>query len=161
MRRRRKHGIAESAAGLPLHLFVFDLPHADGADVTPLPYAERHARLERPVGPGDTLRIAEARTVEDPTALPAVFDEAIQGCLEGVVAKKLDAPHQAGARNDNRVKRKRAQAGHLRDTVDLVSSGHLHGRGRAAAFGVGALLVAVYLGWLFTPSGVRFWHSGD
>jgi DNA ligase 1 len=73
-----------------------------------------------------------------------VFDEAIQGGLEGIVAKKLDAPYQAGARNFNWVKLKRAQAGHLRDTVDCVIIGYLYGRGRRAAFGVGALLVAVY-----------------
>jgi DNA ligase 1 len=144
MRRRRKHGIAETAAELPLRLFVFDLLHADGADVTPLPYEERHALLTRLVGAGDTLRVSASRTVEDPAALLAVFDAAIHGGLEGVVAKKLDSPYQAGARNYHWVKLKRVQAGHLRDTVDCVIIGYLHGRGRRAAFGAGALLVAVY-----------------
>lgn len=144
MRRRRKHNIAATAAELPLRLFAFDLLHADGEDVTPRPYAERHAHLERLVGPGNILLMSAARTVDDPAALLAVFDEAVQGGLEGIVAKKLDSPYEAGARNFNWVKLKRAQTGHLRDTVDCVIVGYLHGRGRRAAFGVGALLVAVY-----------------
>jgi DNA ligase-1 len=77
-------------------------------------------------------------------ALTDVFDQAIASGLEGIMAKKPDAPYQAGARNYNWVKLKRAQAGHLRDTVDCVIIGYLTGRGRRAAFGVGALLVAVY-----------------
>jgi DNA ligase-1 len=48
------------------------------------------------------------------------------------------------ARNYNWVKLKRAQAGNLQDTVDCVIVGYIYGRGRRAAFGVGALLVAVY-----------------
>jgi DNA ligase-1 len=61
-----------------------------------------------------------------------------------VVAKKPDSTYQAGARNFNWVKLKRAQARHLQDTVDCVILGYIHGRGKRAAFGVGALLVGLY-----------------
>jgi DNA ligase 1 len=64
--------------------------------------------------------------------------------LEGIVAKRPDSPYQAGARNYNWVKLKRAQAGNLQDTVDGVIVGYIYGRGRRTAFGVGALLVAAY-----------------
>jgi DNA ligase-1 len=64
--------------------------------------------------------------------------------LEGIVAKRPDSPYQAGARNYNWVKLKRAQAGNLQDTVDGVIVGYIYGRGRRTAFGVGALLVATY-----------------
>jgi DNA ligase 1 len=64
--------------------------------------------------------------------------------LEGIVAKRADSPYQAGARNYNWVKLKRAQTGNLQDTVDCVIVGYIYGRGRRAAFGVGALLVATY-----------------
>jgi hypothetical protein len=47
MRRRRKHGIAEAAATLPLRLFAFDVLYADGERVAERPYAERHALLRR------------------------------------------------------------------------------------------------------------------
>ncbi len=144
VRRRRKHGVAEAATALPLRLFAFDVLYADDAPVTARPYAERHALLGRLVHPGDTILVSEARTVETPAALTEVFNAAIAAGFEGIVAKKLDAPYQAGARNFGWVKLKRAQAGHLSDTVDCVVIGYLYGRGRRTAFGVGALLVAVY-----------------
>jgi len=96
------------------------------------------------IGAGDTIQVAAAHPVETPEELLTVFNAAIGAGLEGIVAKKLDAPYQAGARNYTWVKLKRAQAGHLHYTVDCVIIGYLYGRGRRAAFGVGALLVAVY-----------------
>jgi DNA ligase-1 len=144
MRRRRKHGIEDAAASMPLRLFAFDVLYADGKNVMPLPLKERRAVLADLIAPGDTIQVSEARTVGDADALMKLFDEAITAGLEGIMAKRLDAPYQAGARSYNWVKLKRAQAGHLRDTVDCVIVGYMYGRGRRAALGVGALLVAVY-----------------
>ncbi|HWE62895.1 MAG TPA: ATP-dependent DNA ligase [Chloroflexota bacterium] len=144
MRRRRKHGVDTAAAALPLRLFAFDILYADGEIVTGRGYDERHALLMRLVQPGETILISEAHPVDSAAGLTAVFDQAIANGLEGIMAKKPAAPYQAGARNYNWVKLKRAQAGHLRDTVDCVIIGYLYGRGRRASFGVGALLVAVY-----------------
>src|SRR5438045_5923659 len=64
--------------------------------------------------------------------------------LEGVVAKRLDSPYQAGARNFNWVKLKRNTSGELTDTIDVVLVGYYGGKGRRAEFGAGALLAAVY-----------------
>jgi DNA ligase-1 len=144
MRRRRKHGIEDAAASMPLRLFAFDALYADGKNVMPLSLQERRNVLASLVAPGDTILTSEAHTIDDPGALMKIFDEAITGGLEGIMAKKLDSPYQAGARSYNWVKLKRAQAGHLRDTVDCVIVGYMYGRGRRAALGVGALLVAVY-----------------
>src|SRR5919199_1097333 len=144
VRRRRKHGIEETAAELPLRLFAFDVLYADGGSVMERSYSERHATLESMVQGGDTILISEARTTSEPQQLLRVFNDSIQHGLEGIVAKKPDSPYQAGARNYNWVKLKRAQAGNLQDTVDCVIVGYIHGRGRRAAFGVGALLVAAY-----------------
>jgi DNA ligase-1 len=144
MRRRRKHGVAEAAATLPLRVFAFDVLYADGECVAERPYAERHALLGRLIHAGETIQVAPSRTVGTAEELMTVFDAAIGAGLEGIVAKKLDAPYQASARTYTWVKLKRAQAGHLRDTVDCVVIGYLYGRGRRAALGVGALLVAVY-----------------
>jgi DNA ligase-1 len=93
---------------------------------------------------GDTILISESRTTGEPEELLEVFNDSIQHGLEGIVVKRPDSPYQAGARNYNWVKLKRAQAGNLQDTVDCVIVGYLYGRGRRAAFGVGALLVAAY-----------------
>jgi DNA ligase-1 len=143
-RRRRKHGVEAAAAELPLRLFAFDVLYAGGEIVTGRAYRERHDLLGKLIQPGETILLSEASTVETAQALLEVFEVAIGEGLEGIVAKKLDAPYQAGARNYNWVKLKRAQAGHLTDTVDCVIIGYLYGRGRRAGLGVGALLVAVY-----------------
>jgi DNA ligase-1 len=144
VRRRRKHGVEETAAELPLRLFAFDILYADGESVMERSYTERHAMLEDMVQAGDTILISEVRTTGEPEELLKVFNDSIQHGLEGIVAKRPDSPYQAGARNYNWVKLKRAQVGNLQDTVDCVIVGYIYGRGRRAAFGVGALLVAAY-----------------
>jgi DNA ligase-1 len=144
MRRRRKHGIEDAAASLPLRLFAFDVLYVDGQNVMPRPYTERREVLAELIAPGETILTSRAHAVDDQDTLLKLFDEAITEGLEGIMAKRLDSPYQAGARSYNWVKLKRAQAGHLRDTVDCVIVGYMYGRGRRAALGVGALLVAVY-----------------
>jgi len=146
-RRRRKHGVGELAAELPLRLFVFDLLYVSGTDLTPLPYTERRKQLRNLLGETEergVLAAAPAELVSEPEALERFFEQSISQGLEGIVAKKPDAPYQAGARNFNWVKLKRVSAGHIQDTVDCVILGYLYGRGKRAAFGVGALLVGVY-----------------
>lgn len=143
-RRRRKHQVAEMALELPLRLFAFDVMYAEGENLAPLPYTERRERLQALVGPGDTIEVTPSITTDDPKALQTFVLENVQKGLEGIVAKKLDSPYQAGARNFNWVKLKRVQAGHLSDTVDCVILGYVFGRGKRAAFGAGALLVGVY-----------------
>jgi DNA ligase-1 len=131
----------------PLRLFIFDLLYLNGADLTPLPYTERRKQLQALMGETDqrgVLAIAPTELVREPEALERVFEQSIAQGLEGIVAKKPDAPYQAGARNFNWVKLKRVSAGHIQDTVDCVILGYLYGRGKRAAFGVGALLVGVY-----------------
>jgi DNA ligase-1 len=64
--------------------------------------------------------------------------------LEGIVAKRLDAPYQAGARGFHWIKLKRSYKGELSDTIDVVLVGYFHGRGARAQWGIGALLGAVY-----------------
>src|SRR5215217_3361176 len=144
VRRRRKHGVEETAAELPLRLFAFDVLYADGESVMERSYSERHAKLEYAVEAGDTILISQAHTTGEPEELLEVFNDSIQRGLEGIVAKRPDSPYQAGARNYNWVKLKRTQAGNLQDTVDGVIVGYIYGRGRRTAFGVGALLVASY-----------------
>ena len=60
------------------------------------------------------------------------------------MAKRLDSPYQAGARNFNWVKLKRNTSGELTDTVDVVLIGYYGGKGKRAEFGAGALLAGVY-----------------
>jgi DNA ligase-1 len=144
MRRRRKHEVDATAAELPLRLFAFDVLFIDGENVTPKSYVERRDLLDQVIQSGETIVVSETHLVDEAKALTAIFEDAIQNGLEGIMAKKPESSYQAGARSYNWVKLKRAQAGHLADTVDCVVIGYVYGRGRRAALGVGALLVAVY-----------------
>jgi DNA ligase-1 len=95
-RRRRRHGVAALAAALPLRLFVFDAMLLGGEDLTPLPNVERRRRLEAALTEGATLRIAPALVTDDAGVLRAFLLSSVENGLEGVVAKRLDAPYQAG-----------------------------------------------------------------
>ncbi len=81
---------------------------------------------------------------DDASELQKFFDEQIERGLEGVVAKRLDALYEAGGRNYNWIKLKRAYRGELSDTIDVVVVGYLRGRGMRVRLGIGALLAAVY-----------------
>jgi DNA ligase-1 len=153
MTRKRKHGIAEAAARHPLRLFAFDLLYANGRDFLPVPLRERHRRLAAIVHatPRDPVVVTEVHVTDDAGELQAYFDAMIRRGLEGIVAKRPDAPYHAGARNYDWVKLKRAYQSALRDTVDVVLVGYLVGRGKRAAIGIGSLLAAVY-----DPVGDRF-----
>jgi DNA ligase-1 len=88
--------------------------------------------------------VTETRLTHRAGELQEYFDEMVQRGLEGVVAKRPDAPYRAGARGYDWVKLKRAYQSRLRDTVDVVLVGYLRGRGKRAALGIGSLLAAVY-----------------
>jgi DNA ligase 1 len=144
VQRKRKYGIEEMRATLPLRLLAFDLLYLEGKDLTGEPYTVRHAKLGELIKKGDGIAVIENHLTDDPRAVDAFFMEKIEAGLEGVMAKRLDSPYQAGARNFNWIKFKRSYQGHLRDTVDVVVVGYLRGRGQRARFGIGALLCAVY-----------------
>ena len=95
--------------------------------------------------------VTESITTSKAAELSKYFDRMIRQGLEGVVAKRPDAPYRAGARSYDWVKLKRAYQSTLRDTVDLVIVGYLKGRGKRATFGIGSLLAAVY-----DPKGDRY-----
>lgn len=143
-RRRRKHGVDEFAQQLPLRLFLFDLMWLDGEAQMDRTFDERRRLLEGIVGESAVLALTPKIVTDDPDKLQLFLDETVQKGLEGLVAKRLDSPYKAGGRNFNWVKLKRVASSHIQDTVDCVIVGYVYGRGKRAAFGVGALLVGVY-----------------
>jgi DNA ligase-1 len=146
MTRKRKTRITESAAQNPLRLFAFDLLYAGRENYLPRPQVARSRRLRELVsgGPEDPIVVTESLVTDDPRALAKYFDTMIHRGLEGIVAKRPDAPYQAGSRGFDWVKLKRAYQSKLRDTIDVVLVGYLRGRGKRAALGIGSLLAAVY-----------------
>jgi DNA ligase 1 len=142
--RRRKEGIQEFAEQVPLRAFVFDVMFRDGTDLTPLPYHERFAVAQELLRGSDTLVTAPLTQTDSADVLTRELLDNISRGLEGVVAKRLDSPYQAGARNFNWVKLKRNTSGQLNDTIDVVLLGFYRGKGKRADFGAGALLAGVY-----------------
>lgn len=144
VRRKRKHDVEEMARQFPLALVAFDLLYARGKDYSSEPYSIRHSQLRRLIRGDGRIRVVERLVTGNVKELQRFFDERVARGLEGVIAKRLDAPYSAGARNFNWVKLKRTYKGELSDTVDVVIVGYLRGRGMRAALKIGALLGAVY-----------------
>jgi len=117
----RRLAVEEFRGELPLDVFFFDLLEADGAPLVAEPYARRYEAL--------AARVPEARrpprlVTGDAAAAQAFFDAAIRAGHEGLVAKGLDAPYEAGARGAAWLKIKQA------DTLDLVVLAAEWGHGR-------------------------------
>ncbi|GMR19157.1 MAG: ATP-dependent DNA ligase [Patescibacteria group bacterium] len=144
-KRKRKYGVKEKAAELPLKVFAFDLLFIDGKNTTQESYKVRRGRLERLIkGREDTILLAEEQEFTDPQKLKKFFMKQLERGLEGIMTKRLDGVYQAGVRNFNWVKLKRVEKSHLSDTIDCVVLGYYRGRGKRAQFGIGGFLAAVY-----------------
>ncbi|MGY1605000.1 non-homologous end-joining DNA ligase [Geodermatophilus sp. SYSU D00815] len=117
----------------PVTYLVFDLLAADGEDLLDLPYAERRARLDALAPSGDRW----AATPWFAGGGKSIADASLENGLEGVVAKRLDAPYRPGVRGPEWVKVKNFR------TQAVVVGGWRPGKGRRAG-GVGSLLFGVH-----------------
>jgi len=116
----RKLDVARLRGELPLTPFFFDVLHLDGKDLLDRPASERFAALSAAV-PGLTApRIVTA----DAEEADAFFADALQRGHEGMMAKALDAPYEAGRRGFSWLKIKPAH------TLDLVVLAVEWGHGR-------------------------------
>jgi DNA ligase-1 len=76
-------------------IFLFDLLHVDGIDLLDRPNAERRAALE---GLATSTKLVDRLVTADASEAQAFLDRMIQLGYEGVVAKSLSAPYEAGRR---------------------------------------------------------------
>jgi DNA ligase 1 len=143
-RRRRKHGIGEMQAELPIKAMVFDIMYLNGQTLLDRPLDQRIETLMSTVTGTTVLQAERGEVLDDAERLETLFESALERGLEGLVVKRVDSPYQAGARNFNWVKLKKHSRGALEDTVDCVMLGYFLGRGKRVELGVGALLVGVY-----------------
>jgi DNA ligase-1 len=144
IQRKRKHGIAEKALELPLHLFVFDILFLNGKDMMKLPYKERRRAIEKLLSKGEIIKPSTMVMVSKPKELEEFFENSIENGLEGVVVKDPESSYIAGARKFSWIKMKRSYKGMLSDTVDLVVVGYYRGKGMRSKFGFGGMLCAAY-----------------
>lgn len=133
--------IERAAVEQPATLFTFDLLSLGGLDLRPLPLRDRKrilADLVPRIGPVRYADHVEARG-ED------LFREARARGIEGIVAKRADAPYRAGrsaAWRKIRVER----------TGDFAVVGFTRPRGTRSAFGALLLAVREGEGWRFAGS---------
>jgi DNA ligase 1 len=117
----RKLNIAASRVALPIQAFFFDCLRVGDASMADRPTQERFQALSKAVPPA--LLIPRLITSAESEAR-AFYDAAIAAGHEGVMAKALDAPYEAGNRGASWFKIKRVH------TLDLVVLAAEWGNGR-------------------------------
>ncbi|TLZ56530.1 MAG: ATP-dependent DNA ligase [Methanobacteriota archaeon] len=142
-RRGRKTDVERMAKEFPVTLFTFDCLLRGEEDLTPRPYSERRKALETVINVSEGIRHSTVRVTDDVKEAERFFDEALQAGCEGLMAKALDSPYEAGARGYQWIKFKKEYSAALSDTIDLVVVGAFAGRGKRAG-SYGALLMAAY-----------------
>ena len=117
----RKLHVTEIHAQLPLSLFFFDCLLRDGEPLVDRGAGERHDILRQVLPPPI---VTPSLVTDDPAKADAFYDDALARGPEGLMAKALDAPYEAGRRGSGWLKLKRAH------TLDLVVIGVEWGSGR-------------------------------
>ena len=129
----RKLDIEAMRTELPLAAYFFDCLHVDGRSLLDAPAQERFDALAAALPPALVIpRIVTA----DIAAAKDFYAEALARGHEGVMAKALDAPYEAGRRGASWLKVKRA---HTLDLVVLAAEwGHGRRKGRLSNLHLGA-----------------------
>ncbi len=120
----RATDIARGSVEQPASMFLFDLLAAEGYDARALPLVERKRLLKRVVPEVGALRYLDHFETDG----EAVFEQVTKMGLEGVVAKKADAPYRAG-RSPTWLKIRAER------TEDFVVVGFTRPKGARAGFG--------------------------
>jgi DNA ligase-1 len=119
----RKVDVAAARAAQPLQAFVFDVLHLDGTDLIDRPTSERLEILDGIVPASSRV---DRLVTDDPAAAQAFLDVTLAAGHEGVMAKSLTAPYEAGRRGAGWLKVKPVH------TLDLVVLAVEWGSGRRA-----------------------------
>ncbi len=117
----RKLNVEALRTSLPMTAFYFDCLYADGQSMVDRPASERFAALARIVPEG--MRFPSLITAS-PLEADSFYQAALAAGHEGVMAKSLGAPYEAGNRGASWLKIKRAH------TLDLVVLAAEWGHGR-------------------------------
>ena len=116
----RKLDVDELRASHPLSVYLFDCLYADGEDLTARPARERFDALARAL----PAKLIPRLVTGDRDSASGLYDDELARGHEGVMAKALDAPYEAGSRGAGWLKIKKAH------TLDLVVIAVEWGSGR-------------------------------
>jgi bifunctional non-homologous end joining protein LigD len=141
MHLRDESAVSRLRRSVPVIYEVFDVLYLDGEDLTRQPLRERRRRLEAALQPMGAIRLSEGF----PGSGVALFKAVQEQGLEGIVAKRLDAPYVSG-RSAAWVKVKAFK------TMDCVIGGWTEGQGGRHST-LGALIVGVYRDGKLMPVG--------
>ena len=130
----RKLNVDASRAELPIRAFFFDCLHFEGQSIADQPMRERYRVLAEAVPA--PLRVPRLVTSTEPEA-GAFYDAALEAGHEGLMAKSLDAPYEAGNRGASWFKIKRAHT--LALIVLAAEWGHGRRTGKLSNLHLGAL----------------------
>ena len=144
IQRKRKYDIAVKSKEMPLKLFIFDVMMIEGKNAMGFPLRERRKILSEMIARGPTIELTKSILTDSPKEIEKFFEANVEGGLEGIIAKDLNARYIAGARKFAWIKLKRSYRGELSDSVDVVIVGYYSGRGKRTEFGLGGLLTCVY-----------------
>jgi DNA ligase-1 len=117
----RRLNVEAMRAELPMRAFFFDCLRLEDRSIAERPTRERFETLNAAVP--TALQMPRLITASEPAAR-AFYDAALAAGHEGVMAKSLDAPYEAGNRGASWLKIKRAH------TLDLVVLAAVWGHGR-------------------------------
>jgi DNA ligase-1 len=120
---RRKYDVEEHAGKIELVPYIFDLLVLDGETLIDLPLRERRRLLAEALG----AHVAPQLVSDDPAAIGAFYQAALDAGHEGIMVKDLDSRYQPGVRGKHWVKVKPEV-----DTLDLAVIGGEWGEGRRA-----------------------------
>ena len=130
----RKLDVERMRAELPIRAFFFDCLRYGGESLADRPARDRFRALAEAVP--ESLRIPQLITASVAEA-QAFYDSAIAAGHEGVMAKSLDSPYEAGNRGASWLKIKRV---HTLDLVVLAAEwGHGRRTGKLSNLHLGAL----------------------
>jgi len=130
----RKLDVEKSRAGLPLRAFFFDCMRLGGESLADRPLRERARALDAAIP--EALRMPRLVT-SSAEAAQSFYESALAAGHEGVMAKSLDSPYEAGNRGASWLKIKRA---HTLDLVVLAAEwGHGRRKGMLSNLHLGAL----------------------
>lgn len=131
----RPREIARVVQQVPVRLMVFDVLESEGTVLTNQPYDRRRERLAAIIGASASVDVPPSLSGDAQDAL----DESERLGLEGIVAKRVEAPYRTGRRNEHWVKIKHTA------TQEVVVGGWTEGKGnRESSFG--SLLLGLPVG---------------